>query len=76
MKKILKRLFPKTIQEIEEEAVEEYSRFSDSDVLNNAVNGISFYIRGKDNADGQHKLYRFDPVDLGFHKTAILKPTS
>lgn len=76
MKRFLRLIFPKTIAEIEHDAVEEYTRFSDSDVLNNAVQGISFYIRGKTRKDGKHNLYKFTPENLGLHQTVILKPNS
>lgn len=72
--KILTTLFPKTVIQIQQRGIDEYSRVSDGELLVNAMQGISFYVRGDTDKQGWHKLYKFEPKDMGRHRTLLVGP--
>lgn len=76
MKNILKKLFKKTVIELQQDAINKYSRLDNRFLLSNAIEGCSFYVRGKTQANGKHRLYKFTPQDLGEHETVVLRPNN
>lgn len=74
LKQILKKLFPQTISELQNDAVTDYAIAEWRQHIDLAENNTPYYIHGDTQENGKHHLYKVTIVDEGEHETKLVSP--